>query len=75
MLLPDVNILRLALAAAVLSVIGIAGDLTESIIKRGTGVKDSGTILGGHGGLLDRVDSLLLTAPLLYVLLYFRVLI
>lgn len=75
LLLPDVNIFRLALAAAVLSVIGIAGDLTESIIKRGTGVKDSGTILGGHGGLLDRVDSLLLTAPLLYVLLYFRVLI
>jgi phosphatidate cytidylyltransferase len=74
-LMPGVNFFRLALAAAVLSVIGICGDLAESIIKRGTGVKDSGTILGGHGGLLDRIDSLLLTAPLLYALLYFRVLI
>ncbi|MBW1749508.1 MAG: phosphatidate cytidylyltransferase [Deltaproteobacteria bacterium] len=73
-LLPGVNSFKLALAAAVLSGIGIAGDLTESIIKRGTGVKDSGTILGGHGGLLDRIDSLLLTAPLLYALLYFGVL-
>ncbi len=74
-LLPEVNSIKLALAAAVLSGIGIAGDLTESIIKRGTGVKDSGTILGGHGGLLDRIDSLLLTAPLLYALLYFGVLV
>lgn len=73
-LLPEVNSLKLALAAAVLSGVGIAGDLTESIIKRGTGVKDSGTILGGHGGLLDRIDSLLLAAPLLYAFLYFGVL-
>ena len=73
-LLPEVNSLKLALTSAVLSGVGIAGDLTESIIKRGTGIKDSGTILGGHGGLLDRIDSLLLTAPLLYALLYFGVL-
>ncbi len=73
-LLPEVNTLRLACAAAVLSAVGIAGDLTESIIKRGTGFKDSGTILGGHGGLLDRIDSLLLTAPLLYAFLFFGVL-
>ena len=74
-LLPEVNNLRLALAVALLAVVGIGGDLTESIIKRGTGIKDSGTILGGHGGVLDRVDSLLLTAPLLYALLYFSVLV
>ncbi len=73
-LLPEVSSLRLGIVAAVLSFIGVAGDLTESIIKRGTGVKDSGTLLGGHGGLLDRIDSLLLTAPLLYALLYFGVL-
>ena len=68
-LLPEVGSVQLALAAALLAVVGIAGDLAESIIKRGTGIKDSGTLLGGHGGLLDRIDSLLLTAPLLYLLL------
>ena len=72
-LLPEVSSIQLALTAALLSVVGIAGDLAESIIKRGTGTKDSGSILGGHGGLLDRIDSLLLAAPLLYLLLHFGV--
>lgn len=64
----------LALVAAALVVIGICGDLTESVIKRAVGVKDSSALLGAHGGLLDRVDSLLLTAPVLYYLLRFGVL-
>lgn len=70
-LLPEVHVLRLGLVAALLVVIGVTGDLAESVIKRATGRKDSGTILAGHGGLLDRVDSILLTAPVLYYLLVY----
>lgn len=59
----------LVIIAVVLSLFGIVGDLTESIIKRGTGVKDSGSCLGGHGGILDRIDSLLFAIPVLYYIL------
>jgi phosphatidate cytidylyltransferase len=68
-LLETPNVLFLSGLAIVLSLLGILGDLTESIIKRGTGIKDSGVILGGHGGVLDRVDSLLFALPALYWLL------
>jgi phosphatidate cytidylyltransferase len=71
MLLPDVNWPFLVLSAIFLGGVGIAGDLTESIVKRGTGSKDSGTCLAGHGGILDRVDSLLFAAPVLYYLIIF----
>jgi len=71
MLLPEVNWSFLILAAILIGCAGIAGDLTESIVKRGTGTKDSGTCLGGHGGILDRVDSLLFATPVLYYLILF----
>jgi phosphatidate cytidylyltransferase len=61
--------LLLMVVTAVLVVLGIVGDLIESVLKRSVGVKDSGTLLGGHGGLLDRMDSLLLTGPVLYYLI------
>jgi phosphatidate cytidylyltransferase len=64
------NLAMVALLSLVLSVIGIMGDLIESLIKRVSGVKDSGQILPGHGGLLDRCDSLLLTTPVLYYVLF-----
>ncbi|MBM9535874.1 phosphatidate cytidylyltransferase [Desulfobulbus alkaliphilus] len=70
----DTGFLVLVASAALLVVVGIAGDLTESMIKRSMGVKDSGTILFGHGGILDRIDSLLLTGPVLYYLLHFGIL-
>ncbi len=60
--------------AAVMNILGAVGDLVESALKRGAGAKDAANILPGHGGLLDRLDSLLFNAPLLYYFakLYFQ---
>jgi phosphatidate cytidylyltransferase len=52
--------------AIVITVVGLFGDLAESAMKRGSDVKDAAKILPGHGGLLDRLDSLLFSAPILY---------
>ena len=52
--------------AAVMTIVGIFGDLAESALKRGAGAKDAANILPGHGGLLARLDSLLFNAPLIY---------
>jgi phosphatidate cytidylyltransferase len=57
----------------VLNVAAQLGDLVESLIKRGAGVKDSGAILPGHGGMLDRIDALLFAAPVLWYYAAWRV--
>ena len=70
-LLRPVDLLALGLGLGVAAVIG---DLAESILKRGTGVKDSGKLLPGIGGMLDLIDSLLFTAPLMFFYLRWCVL-
>jgi len=65
---PDWSFGRYVAVAVVLSIVGQLGDLAESAMKRDASVKDSGNFLPGHGGVLDRCDSYLFAAPVLYYL-------
>ena len=56
------------LFGVVVSAAGQVGDIAESLLKRDAGVKDSSTLIPGHGGVLDRVDSLLFVLPVAYIL-------
>lgn len=65
-LLPELQWVDAVILGLVGSIFGQSGDLVESMLKRSCGVKDSGTVLPGHGGILDRVDALLFVAPWFY---------
>lgn len=71
LLFPELSWLSILLIAAVVAIFGTIGDLFESSLKRQAGVKDSGKLIPGHGGILDRIDSLLLVVPAVYLLLAF----
>ena len=64
--MPGVSVAAAIALTVAANIAGQLGDLAESAIKRGAGVKDSGGLLPGHGGLLDRVDSTLFTLPVVY---------
>lgn len=66
---PELALIHWLVIAAIVSVFGTVGDLIESLFKRQAGIKDSGKIMPGHGGILDRFDSLIFVSPIVYAYL------
>jgi phosphatidate cytidylyltransferase len=62
----DINLIHFAITGFLCGIASEVGDLAASYIKRYTGIKDFGNIIPGHGGILDRFDSILFTAPIIY---------
>lgn len=66
------DLMNFSIFTFIIIILGQAGDLTESWLKRQCDIKDSGSIIPGHGGILDRFDSIMMVAPIIYIVLFFN---